>query len=74
MPNAPRAKRPETIAVLTGAVGRAGKRSLTDRFAASGQVPCSGAERRNKVLDVVSTAIPGGAAAGNKKLSDSRRM
>jgi len=31
----------------------------------SGQVPCSGAERRSKVLDEVSTAILGGAAAEN---------
>jgi len=34
----------------------------------SGQVPCSGAERRNKVLDEVSTAILSGAAAENKLL------
>ena len=53
------------IAVLTGAGGRASKRSLIVRFTVSGQVPCSGAERRNKVLDVVSTAIHGGAAAVN---------
>jgi len=31
----------------------------------SGQVPCSGAKRRGKALDEVSTAIPGGAAAWN---------
>jgi hypothetical protein len=31
----------------------------------SGPVPCSGARRRDKVLDVVSTAIHGGAAAVN---------
>ena len=54
------------IAVLTGAVGRANKRSLIVRFTVSGQAPCSGAERRNKVLDEVSTAILGGAAAENK--------
>jgi len=53
------------IAVLTGTGGRSSKRSLIVRFMVSGQVPCSGAERRNKVLDVVSTAIPGGEAAGN---------
>jgi len=29
----------------------------------SGLVPCSGAERRGKVLDEASTAIHGGAAA-----------
>ena len=53
------------IAVLTGTGGRAGKRSLIVRFTVSGQVPCSGAERRNKVLDEVSTAIHGGGAAEN---------
>jgi hypothetical protein len=36
------------------------------RRAQSGQVPCSGAERRDKVLDEVSTAIHGGEAAVNK--------
>ena len=35
------------------------------RRAQSGRVPCSGAERRDKVLDEVSTAIHGGAAAVN---------
>jgi len=44
--------------VLTGAGGRASKRSLIVRFTVSGQVPCSGAERRGKVLAAVS--------AGNK--------
>jgi len=53
------------IAVLTGAVRRSGKRSLNDRCAVSGQAPCSGARRRGKALDEVSTAIPGGAAARN---------
>ena len=53
------------IAVLTGAVRRSSRRSLVDRCAVSGRVPCSGAERRGKVLDAVSTAIPGGGAAGN---------
>ena len=57
------------IAVLTGTGGRASKRSLIVRFTVSGQVPCSGAERRNKVLDVVSTAILGGVAAENVKIS-----
>jgi len=57
------------IAVLTGTVCRASKRSLIVRCAVSGQVPCSGAKRRDKVLDVVSTAIHGGAAAVNKLLS-----
>ena len=56
------------IAVLTGAVNRTSKRSLIVRFTVSGQVPCSGAERRDKVLDVVSTAIHGGGAAMNKEL------
>ncbi|MBU4261223.1 MAG: hypothetical protein KKC76_04995, partial [Proteobacteria bacterium] len=45
------------IAVLTGAVCRASKRSLIVWYAVSGQVPCSGAKRRDKVLDEVSTAI-----------------
>ena len=53
------------IAVLTGTGGRTSKRSLIVRFTVSGQVPCSGAERRSKVLDEVSTAILGGAAAEN---------
>jgi hypothetical protein len=53
------------IAVLTGTVGRASKRSLIVRFTVSGQAPCSGAERRDKELDAVSTAIHGGAAAVN---------
>jgi len=56
---------PRPIAVLTGAVGRASKRSLIVRFTVSGPAPCSGAERRDKELDVVSTAIHGGAAAVN---------
>jgi len=30
-----------------------------------GRVPCSGARRRGKELDAVSTAIPGGEAARN---------
>jgi len=54
------------IAVLTGTVGCASKRSLIVQFTVSGQAPCSGAERRNKELDEVSTAILGGAAAENK--------
>ena len=53
--------------MLTGTVGRASKRSLIVRFMVSGQVPCSGAERRGKVLDEVSTAILGGVAAENGK-------
>jgi len=53
------------IAVLTGTGGRASKRSLMVRFTVSGQVPCSGVKRRSKVLDEVSTAILGGAAAEN---------
>ena len=55
----------EIIAVLTGAVRRSSRRSLIDRGAVSGPVPCSGAKRRDKVLDEVSTAIHGGAAAVN---------
>ncbi len=35
------------------------------RFTVSGQAPCSDAERRDKELDAVSTAIHGGAAAVN---------
>jgi len=35
----------------------------------AGQVACSAAERRSKVLDEVSIAILGGAAAENVKLS-----
>jgi len=54
------------IAVLTGTGGRASKRSLIVRFTVFGRVPCSGARRRGKELDVVSTAIPGGEAARNK--------
>ena len=53
------------IGVLTGAVRRASKRSLIARSAVSGRVPCSGARRQGKVLDEVSTAIHGGAAAVN---------
>jgi len=56
------------IAVLTGTGERASKRSLIVRFTVSGPVPCSGARRRGKVLDVVSAAIPGDAVAGNEKL------
>ena len=37
------------------------------RRAQSGREPCSGAERRDKVLDEVSTAIHGGKAAVNAK-------
>jgi len=51
--------------VLTGTVCRASKRSLIVRCTVSGQVPCSGAKRRNKGLDEVSTAIHGGEAAVN---------
>ena len=50
---------------LTGAVRRSGRRSLNDRCAVSGQAPGSGAQRRNQVLDEVSTAILGGEAAEN---------
>ena len=42
--------------MLTGTGGRASKRSLIVRFTVSGQAPCSGAERRSKVLDEVSAA------------------
>jgi hypothetical protein len=53
------------IAVLTSAVGSASKRSLIVMFTVSGQVPCSGAQRQDKGLDVVSTAIHGDAVAMN---------
>jgi len=55
--------------VLTGTVGRASKRSLIVQFTVSGPVPCSGAWRRDKVLDAVSTAIHGGEAAVNALIS-----
>jgi len=42
---------------------------LIEKFTATGQAPCSGAERRNKELDEVSTAIPGGVAAWNALFS-----
>ena len=51
--------------MLTCAGDSASKRSLIVMVTVSGQVPCSGAKRRGKVLDEVSTAIPGGEAAGN---------
>jgi len=57
--------------VLTGAGDRSSKRSLIDLLTASGQVSCSGAERRGKVLDAVSTAIHGGEAAVNTKITGS---
>jgi len=41
---------------MQGVVGRAGEKPALTRFRR---------KRRGKVLDVVSTAIPGGAAAGN---------
>jgi hypothetical protein len=53
------------IAVLTGTVGLTSKRSLIVRFTVTGPAPCSGAERLNKELDEVSTAIHGGEAAVN---------
>jgi len=37
--------------------------SGADRRGVSSPVPCSGAERKNKVLDEVSTALHGGEAA-----------
>jgi hypothetical protein len=55
--------------VLTGAVCRAGKRSLIVWCAVSGQVPCSGAKRWDKVLDEVSTAVLGDAVAENQQSS-----
>ena len=57
------------IAVLTGTVCRASKRSSIVRCAVSGPVPCSGARHRGKVLDVVSTAIHGDIAAVNMKIT-----
>jgi len=56
------------IVVLTCAVDSVSKRSLIVVFTVSGPVSCSGARRRDKVLDVVSTAIHGGAAALNNIL------
>ena len=56
------------IAVLTGTVCRASKRSLIVRCAVSGPVPCSGARRRGKGLDEVSTAIHGDAVAVNRRV------
>ena len=55
--------------MLTGTGGHASKRSLIVRFTVSGQAPCSGAERRNKELDEVSTAILGGVAAENAEVT-----
>jgi hypothetical protein len=55
--------------VLTGAVCRASKRSLIVWHTVSGQVPCSGAKRRDKVLDEVSTGILGDAVAENAKFT-----
>ncbi len=60
------------IAVLTSAVGSASKRSLIVVFTVSGQVPCSGAKRQGKGLDVVSTAIHGDEVDMNVMLSSSR--
>jgi hypothetical protein len=40
----------------------------------SGQVPRSGAKRRGKAFDEVSTAIPGDAVAGNKLFSSFREL
>ena len=59
--------------MLTCAVGSASKRSLIVMFTVSGPVPCSGAKRRGKGLDVVSTAIPGGVAARNDLHQPPRR-
>jgi hypothetical protein len=57
------------IAVLTRTGNSTSKRSLIVMFPVSGQAPCSGAKRRNKVLDEVSTAILGDAVAENIELS-----
>jgi hypothetical protein len=46
--------------------------TLRLREAQSGQVPCSGARRQNKVLDEVSAAIHGGVAAENVALQRAR--
>jgi len=54
------------IAVLTSAVGSASKLCLVVVFTVSGQAPCSGAKRRSKGLDEVSTAILGDAVAENE--------
>jgi hypothetical protein len=55
--------------VLTRTGNSASKRSLIVIFPVSGQVPCSGAKRRDKVLDEVSTAILGDAVAENMEFS-----
>jgi hypothetical protein len=60
------------IAALTCAGGRESKRSLFARLPVSGQAPCSGAERRHKALDEVSTAIPGDGVAGNVEFTGPR--
>ena len=52
-------------AVLTGTVYRASKDSLIVWCPVSGQGACSGAKRRDKVLDEVSTAVFGDAVAIN---------
>jgi len=46
-------------------VRRTSKRSLIGWCAVSGQAPCSGAKRRGKGLDEVSSAIHGDAVAMN---------
>ncbi len=53
------------IAVLTSAVCDASKLCLIVLGTVSGQVPCSGAQRQGKGLDVVSTAILGDEVAEN---------
>ena len=58
--------------MLTSAVGDASKLCLIVLCTVSGQVPCSGAERQGKGLDVVSTAIHADAVAMNGKLSGAR--
>ena len=55
--------------MLTGFGSCASKRSLIVRLPMSGPVPCSGARRLSKGLDVVSTAIHGGEAAVNALLT-----
>jgi hypothetical protein len=55
--------------VLTRTGNSASKRSLIVISRVSGQVPCAGATRRDKVLYEVSTAILGDAVAENMEFS-----
>jgi hypothetical protein len=57
------------IAELTGAVCCASKLCLIVWCAVSGQAPCSGAKRKGKGIDEVSSAILGDAVAENMKIT-----